>query len=130
MQLVHFVFGVNFWEIVTIMNTFFESAILRFFFWFILMKISQSFLSSKDGSKFLWLLWFPAVFQPRANISVPSVWSLATSWNKHVYHRWYSKCTMGLKPIQSCTLIFIFTRFQNILSFSKDFVVGIEWKSS
>ena len=28
------------------------------------MKISQSFLVSKDGSKFWWFPWFPAVFYP------------------------------------------------------------------
>ena len=42
---------------------FFESAILDFFlfqiFFFIPMKISQSFLASKDMLKFWWLLWFP-----------------------------------------------------------------------
>ena len=30
------------------------------FFCFTLMKSSQSFLGSKDGSKFCWLTWFPA----------------------------------------------------------------------
>ena len=34
----------------------------KFFFCFILIKISQIFLGSKDGSKFLWLSWFPAIF--------------------------------------------------------------------
>ena len=38
--------------------TVFELAIL-IFFCFIPMKISQSFLGSKDGSKLLWLPWFP-----------------------------------------------------------------------
>ena len=31
----------------------------KIFFCFIPMKISQSFLCSQDGSKFLWLPWFP-----------------------------------------------------------------------
>ena len=34
------------------------------FFCFILMLKCQSFLSSKVGSKFWWLPWFPAVFYP------------------------------------------------------------------
>ena len=34
------------------------------FFCFIPMKISQSFLCSKDGSKFWWLPWFPAQKNP------------------------------------------------------------------
>ena len=45
--------------------SFSESAILDFFskdilFCFILMKISQIYLAIKGGSKFWWLLWFPA----------------------------------------------------------------------
>ena len=47
---------------------FFELAIWDFFFkkknCFIPMKISQSFLGSKDGSKFWWLPWFPAKNHP------------------------------------------------------------------
>ena len=44
--------------------SFFESAILIFFskifLCFIRMKTTESFLGSKDGSKFWWLPWFPA----------------------------------------------------------------------
>ena len=33
----------------------------KFFFCFIPIKISRIFLGSKDGSKFWWLPWFPAI---------------------------------------------------------------------
>ena len=50
-------FHEKYWELAGLKNSvFFESAILAFFF-FIPTKISQS---SKDGSIFWWLPWFPA----------------------------------------------------------------------
>ena len=56
---------------------FFESAILIF----LLnppMKISQSFLGNKNGSKFLWLPWFPAQNNSCVNIcnTVYIIWQL------------------------------------------------------
>ena len=55
--------------------SFFESAILELFFAFIPMKISQTYLAIKDGSKFQGLPWFSAknhstqTFQPPVYIS-------------------------------------------------------------
>ena len=54
--------------------SFFESAILDFFFLnfcLIPMKISQSFLCIKDGSKFWWIPWFPAKNHPHKTFLPP-----------------------------------------------------------
>ena len=48
--------------------SFFESAILDFFFASSPMKISQSLLSRKDWSKCWWLPWFPAQNNSCVNI--------------------------------------------------------------
>ena len=54
--------------------SFFESAILIFFFsCFIPMKISQSFLGSKDGSKILMITLVSSKFLAMRNITLYSV---------------------------------------------------------
>ena len=67
---IHKIFAKFFWELaileisVFLSRPFWKKKSTQFFFCFIPMKISQSFLGSKDGSKFWWLPWFPAKNHP------------------------------------------------------------------
>ena len=71
------IFAKNFWELAILKNAVFLS---RPFFCFISMKTSQSFLGSKDGSKFWFWHWFPAVFYPGQTLCTQVYIKIKTCW--------------------------------------------------
>ena len=80
---IHEIFTKKYWELSELKNDLFLSRPFWIFFFktkkkkfcFIPMKISQSYFTSKNGSKCWWLLWFPAknhstqTFQPPVDLA-------------------------------------------------------------